>query len=73
MPTMDGEQMMEQLAADQLLGTIPVIVISTDRSEARLHRMLNLGARDYVTKPFLPETLGQVMDRVLMGEVHAND
>jgi two-component system, chemotaxis family, chemotaxis protein CheY len=73
MPTMNGEELMQQIAADPLLDSVPVLVISTDRSETRLHRMLALGAMDYVTKPFLPETLGNVMTRALTGEPHASD
>jgi two-component system chemotaxis response regulator CheY len=73
MPVMDGEELMQNLAVDQLTGSIPVIVISTDRSEERLRRMFKLGAKDYVTKPFLPETLGRVMIRLLMGESNAHN
>jgi two-component system chemotaxis response regulator CheY len=72
MPTMNGEQLMQRLADDPLLGSIPVLVISTDRSETRLQRMLRLGAKDYVTKPFLPETLGGVMERLLTGARNAD-
>lgn len=72
MPTMNGEQFMRQLAADPLLDSIPVLVISTDRSETRLERMLELGARDYITKPFLPETLGDTMTKLLTGASNAD-
>ena len=57
---------------DPLLASIPVLVISTDKTEARLQRMMALGAKDYVTKPFLPETLGCAMERLLTGEKYAN-
>jgi len=73
MPTMDGEELMRRLTADLLFGPIPVIVISTDRSQERLRRMLELGAKDYVTKPFLPEALGRVMAKLLTGEPYAGD
>jgi two-component system, chemotaxis family, chemotaxis protein CheY len=70
MPVMNGEQFLEKLSADPLLGSIPVLLISTDRSDSRIHRMLALGAKDYVTKPFFPETLGAVMQKLLTGENH---
>ncbi len=73
MPVMDGEELMQNLSVDHLMGSIPVIVISTDRSEERLRQMFKLGAKDYVTKPFLPETLGRVMTRLLMGGCNANN
>lgn len=73
MPTMNGEQFMKKVADDPLLSSIPVLVVSTDRSEARVRQMLALGARDYVTKPFLPETLGNVLEKLLGGQSHGTD
>jgi two-component system chemotaxis response regulator CheY len=70
MPTMDGEQFLRHLEADESLRSIPVVVVSTDRTAGRVEQMMNLGARGYVTKPFLPETLRQEMKRVL-GVTHA--
>ena len=65
MPVMDGEELVRRLAADESLRTVPVLVVSTDRTEARVCQLLQLGARGYVAKPFLPETLRAEMDRVL--------
>jgi two-component system, chemotaxis family, chemotaxis protein CheY len=65
MPTMDGEQLLRALEADDTLRTIPVIVISTDSTQHRVQSMLTLGAKGYVTKPFLPETLREEMEKVL--------
>ena len=73
MPVMNGEELLQRLAANPLLASIPVLVVSTDRSEARLARMMSLGAQGYVTKPFLPEALGDVMQGLLTGEHHANN
>lgn len=65
MPVMDGEEFVCQLNADPRLCHIPVVVVSTDRTETRVQKMLALGARGYVTKPFLPEALRQELERVL--------
>ncbi|MGH9586199.1 MAG: response regulator [Acidobacteriaceae bacterium] len=70
MPNMNGEQFMEKMAGDPLLSSIPVLVVSTDRSDVRMKRMLGLGARDYLTKPFLPEELGGVLGKLLGGQTH---
>jgi two-component system chemotaxis response regulator CheY len=70
MPNMNGEQFMEKMAGDPLLSSIPVLVVSTDRSDARMKRMLGLGAKDYLTKPFLPEQLGGVLGKLLGGRAH---
>jgi two-component system chemotaxis response regulator CheY len=69
MPGMDGEQFVRCLEADDLLRSVPVVVVSTDATEGRMHQMLSLGARGYVKKPFLPETLREELERVL-GEAY---
>ena len=70
MPGMDGEQFVRCLEADDLLRSVPVVVVSTDATEGRMHQMLSLGARGYVKKPFLPETLREELERVL-GDAYA--
>jgi two-component system chemotaxis response regulator CheY len=70
MPTMDGEQFVRILEADESLRSIPVVVVSTDSTENRVQRLLTLGAKGYVTKPFLPETLREEIEKVL-GVEHA--
>jgi two-component system chemotaxis response regulator CheY len=67
MPSMDGEQLMRCLEADDMLRSVPVVVVSTDGTESRMHQMLSLGARGYVKKPFMPETLREELERVLGG------
>ncbi len=64
MPNMNGEELMEQLSLDPERRHISVLVVSTDRSEERLQRMLALGAKGYVTKPFVPQTLGSALARL---------
>src|ERR1051325_317052 len=65
MPVVDGEEFLRQLSEDEVLRSIPVIVISTDATRNRIDRMLALGARGYITKPFLPETLRAGLEGVL--------
>jgi two-component system chemotaxis response regulator CheY len=67
MPSMDGEQLVRCLEADDLLKSVPVVIVSTDSTESRMRQMLALGARGYVKKPFLPETLRGELERVLGG------
>jgi two-component system chemotaxis response regulator CheY len=70
MPGMDGEELLRNLAADQMLRSIPVVVISTDATQLRITRILSTGACGYITKPFLPEDLRSQLERIL-GESHA--
>lgn len=65
MPRMDGEELLKHLSADELLRSIPAIVISTDATRGRMDRLTGLGARGYITKPFLPEDLREVLERTL--------
>jgi two-component system chemotaxis response regulator CheY len=67
MPSMDGEQFVRCLEADDLLKSVPVVIVSTDGTENRMQQMLALGARGYVKKPFAPETLREELERVLGG------
>jgi two-component system chemotaxis response regulator CheY len=65
MPGMGGEAFVHSLEQDELLRSIPVIVISTDRTESRVRHMLAMGVKGYVKKPFLPEVLRQELEHVL--------
>jgi two-component system chemotaxis response regulator CheY len=67
MPEMDGEHLLIEVRNDPMLSTIPVLVVSTDQSDARTKQMMSLGADGYVTKPFLPATLSGEMYRLLGG------
>ncbi|MDP9050155.1 MAG: response regulator [Acidobacteriota bacterium] len=72
MPDMDGEELLLEVRIDPALACIPVLIVSTDRSEARAKQMISLGADGYVTKPFLPSTLSQEMYRLLGGAPNAS-
>jgi len=65
MPVVDGEELLRRLSSDDLLKSIPAVVISTDATRHRISQMLSLGARGYVTKPFHPEDLRAELERIL--------
>lgn len=65
MPQMDGETFLSELARRELLRAIPVIVVSTDATRPRMERMLAMGAKGYIAKPFLPEDLRNQLERTL--------
>ena len=57
LPVMNGYQVLEQLKADQALSHIPVIITTAlDEADGKA-RCLELGAEDYLTKPFNPVLL----------------
>ncbi len=72
MPQMDGEELLRRMSGHAVLRSIPVLVVSTDRTEGRIQKMLTLGAKGYVTKPFAPETLRDELERSL-GVVHGTE
>jgi DNA-binding response OmpR family regulator len=61
MPGLDGLQLMRLLRDDPRTADLPVILLSAKAQNAEVQRGLDLGADDYVTKPFDPLEL---LDRV---------
>src|SRR2546425_5097704 len=57
MPEMDGYQVLEQLKADPRLRDLPVIMISAVEELESVVRCIELGAQDYLPKPFNPVLL----------------
>ncbi|MCH8843555.1 MAG: response regulator [SAR324 cluster bacterium] len=52
MPEMDGFEVLERLKADKTFSTIPVIMISSIDDMASIVRCIEIGAEDYLIKPF---------------------
>lgn len=57
MPVMDGFAVLGELKADPLLRHIPVIVISAVNDLESVVKGIQLGAEDYLSKPFEPTLL----------------
>ncbi len=56
-PGINGFELIEQLKASTLFNLIPIIIISGDDSSDKRIKCLNLGADDYIVKPFNPAEL----------------
>ena len=52
MPVMDGFEVLKAMNVNHTIEDIPVIMISSDDSDAAIRRSYELGASDYVTRPF---------------------
>ena len=52
MPVMDGFEVLKAMNVNHTIEGIPVIMISSDDSDAAIRRSYELGASDYVTRPF---------------------
>jgi len=57
MPNMNGYEVLEAMAADVQLQRVPVIMISAIDDKESIARCIELGADDYLTKPFQTEEL----------------
>lgn len=51
MPRMDGRAALEEIRKDPLLMAIPIIVLTTSKSEEDILRTYNLGVNSFITKP----------------------
>ncbi|HME58155.1 MAG TPA: response regulator [Terracidiphilus sp.] len=61
MPAMDGLEFLRNLSNIESAKGVPVVMITTEGSEARVVEALSVGARGYIRKPFTPE---QVKERI---------
>src|SRR6185369_4157501 len=57
LPEMDGFEILERLRRDPKYGHIPVIVITSKDELSEKLKAFELGADDYLVKPFQPEEL----------------
>ncbi|MEW5797182.1 MAG: response regulator transcription factor [Candidatus Zixiibacteriota bacterium] len=57
LPGMDGFQFCRLLKADQSLRHVPVLMVTALAEDADVVSGLELGAEDYVTKPFSPSVM----------------
>jgi len=57
MPVMDGHAVLRRLRETQETRAIPVIMLTARRQERDIVGALELGANDYLLKPFIPEEL----------------
>ncbi len=62
MPVMDGLELVKALPGVENAKNAPVVMITTEGSEAHVVQALSSGAKGYIRKPFTPD---QVRERVI--------
>lgn len=67
MPRKDGMEVVEAMTADDILKTIPVVVISSDVSPAKIARLKRAGVKAFINKPFTPESVRDTIKATLGG------
>ena len=65
LPYHDGLELIERLRTQAGWAQVPVVMLTAKALEADIVRALELGADDYVTKPFQPEELLARIRRLL--------
>ncbi len=65
MPRLDGLQALQRIRADPAMGDVPVIFVSARGDDAVKARALDLGAVDYLQKPFSERELRARVERTL--------
>ncbi len=65
MPEMTGVELVHAMKNDQVLAGTPVVIVSSERSQARIDELMKSGANAYLKKPFRPEHFRDVVEGLL--------
>ena len=68
LPKVNGYEVLESLKTDPGTGSIPVVVLTAKAEEEDRLRATELGADAYMTKPFRPQELWDVLKKFLPDE-----
>lgn len=67
MPKLDGYQTCEKLKATDSTKDIPVVFLSAKAQQTDIERGKSFGVAEYLTKPFDPSDLLEVVERLVAG------
>jgi two-component system chemotaxis response regulator CheY len=65
MPNMDGIEFLTRLKADDALKSVPVLMVTTEGSQAKVMQALELGAAGYVKKPFTADQIKEKLAGII--------
>ncbi len=65
MPGLTGYEVCQQVKADADLQGIPVVFLTAKGQERDREQGLNMGASDYITKPFSPNRLLELVKSII--------
>ncbi len=69
LPDISGQEVLRRLKDDDVLSTIPVIVVSADATPQQVQQALRQGACSYVTKPIAIDAFLEIVDHTLDASV----
>lgn len=64
MPKKDGREALREIKADPNLCRIPVVVLTTSKTEEDIYRTYDLGVNSFISKPVTFDALVEVMQTV---------
>lgn len=65
MPRMNGFEVFEAMKADELTKDIPVIFLTASGRREDEKRAMDMGAHSFLTKPFSPSNLLDIVNKVI--------
>jgi len=65
MPRIDGYEVAQRLRADGETAELPIIMLSAKAQEEDIRKGVDVGVDEYITKPFTPDHLVQVVAKHL--------
>lgn len=65
MPVMDGLEVVERLRKDTKTASLPIVMLSAKAQEIDIQHGKGAGATEYVTKPFDPDDLLELVARLM--------
>lgn len=65
MPIMGGEELVDAMRDDPVLGEIPVVLLTSEGCSPRIERLRARGVRAYLQKPCAPDAITAVVDQLL--------
>ena len=67
MPNMNGLELIGRMHADEIMQSIPVVMVTTEAGDEKIKQSKELGAVGYIKKPFQPQDIKKTLCRI-MGE-----
>jgi len=65
MPNMNGMELLKKMKEDEILKTIPVVMVTTEGSKKIIQESMALGAYGFIKKPFKPEDIRNSLNSIM--------
>ena len=69
MPNMNGLELIGKMHADEVMRSIPVVMVTTEAGDDKVKKSKELGAVGYIKKPFQPQDIKMTLCRIMGEEI----